>query len=124
MPPFQAVELKSGWRYSSAPIDATRASESDRTGRPSTRRFQTLSDGKTVHGACLGAGLGAGAWVGFGAGLGTAIGASVGTRMSSQTLEPGMAVGPIAARGVGPAIDERGPPGAPPAQPRLPSCPL
>jgi hypothetical protein len=137
--------------------------ESPRTDSESTRLFQTLVEGKTVHGAgfVVGAGVGGaavGAVVGFdvgtavGAVVGTTVGAVVGTvvgfevgfvvgpavgpvvglgerpgfllglgplpaplgvfpaRTASQALEPGMAVGPITAGVIEPAIDEGGPP--------------
>src|SRR4051812_29572510 len=87
------------------------------------RRFQTLSPGKTVHGAGLGVGsglgvgFGAGSGFGLGSGFGCGLGVAAGSprdgcfvapgvggaRISSQMLEPGMAVGPIAVSTVGPA---------------------
>jgi hypothetical protein len=121
LPPFQASELKSGWSAAPAPIASIIASEFDATGRSSTRWFQTLLDGKTLHGAGLGVGSGAGVvfGVGFGVGLGVGSGAAgafkdgffVGLGVD-EGLELGMAVGPIAAKEVGPAIDESGPPWA------------
>jgi hypothetical protein len=54
------------------------------TGRSSTRRFHTLSSGKTVHGAGLAGGFGVGAGVGFGVGFGVGLGVGSG---------PGAAVG-------------------------------
>jgi hypothetical protein len=153
--------------------------ESPRTASESTRLFQTLVEGNTVHGAGfeVGAGVGGtavGAVVGFevgtavGAVVGTTVGAVVGivvgfavgfevgfvvgiavgpavgpgvglvvglgerpgfllalgplpapsdvfaARTASQALEPGMAVGPITAGVIEPAIDEGGPPIAAP----------
>src|SRR5258705_11616699 len=127
MPPFQASELKSGWSGAPRPMAATMASEFEATGRPSTRWFQTLLDGKTLHGAGLGVGSGAVVGLGVGFGVGRGVGFStfgtfgtfgkfdggcfVGCGVGAG-VEPGMAVGPIAAEEGGPAIDESGPPRA------------
>ena len=83
MPSFQSVELKSGWSGSSRPIVSIRVAESARTGSSSIGRFQTLSSGKRVHAAATFA-------VAF-----------------VDLLPAGeMAVDPIAAGAVGPAIDK------------------
>ena len=73
MPSFQAVELKSGWS-TLLPIVLISVAESLRTGRPSTRRFQTLFDGNRSHDPEL-----TGGSVGFGVGFGFVVGAAVGS---------------------------------------------
>jgi len=165
-PPFQAVELKSGCSTLPSPMEPIIVVESPRTDSVSTRLFQTLVEGKTVHGAGFEVGAGVGGAVGtlVGVAVGTAVGAEVGTtvgavvglvvgivvgiavgpavgavvglgerpgfllalgplpapldvlasRTASQGVEPGMAVGPITAGVIEPAIDEGGPPIAAP----------
>jgi hypothetical protein len=71
--------------------------------------------GSAVAGGLLGAASGPEVGVRVDPGVGTA-------RLSFQTAEAGMAVGPTAAKVVEPAIDECGPPVAPAAEAGSPSC--
>lgn len=54
--PSQRPEPKSAWTFPPAPIDPTIADEFPATGRRSTRLFQTLEAGKTVHWGAPGSG--------------------------------------------------------------------
>src|ERR1043165_2984057 len=91
-PPFQASELKSGWRTAFSPIELMSVAESASTGRLVIGLFQTLSAGNSVHvpGSGVGLGVATGVGVADGVGVGDGFGVALGVGV-------GVAVG----RGVG-----------------------
>ena len=102
--PYPPALLKSGCSPAVRPIAATSVSLLAATGRPSTRRFQTLLAGRTGHADTEGGGPtvgGAIGGIGVALGLGFTVGVTVGFEVGPAVVAVGATGGTAIALGLG-----------------------